>query len=170
MSDQKEKFSEFMSAAGLSTTLERVKIVSINQIFPGSIYTFSYKGNNHIIYVTATKKAVRGSYRAAKTKNLLITGFRLQGIEPDDVGMRLLMKNLFYGKQRPKYKGKLFKTPIASRILVKLSNNLPGDRVPPISTRALLAIAGNDSFRTFIFKNMLNISRYSIKESKVEEE
>ena len=156
-----------MAEAGLTTTLNRKKIVSVTQLRPGEMYNFSYKGQSFIICVTSTQRSRVGFYRASNTKNLLITGFKLHNVESVAEGMKLLVKNLFFRKKSAKYKGIVSKTPISTRVLNKLGNDTPGDRIAPSKTRALISVAGGDSFRTFIFSYMKNIRKYEVEESDV---
>lgn len=173
MSEQNKKFSDFMQGIGFTVTVNKRKIVSLNQISPGEIYSFKYKGKSFVIFVTRTRKTARGYYVAANTKNLLITGFKLPNdIPPDSIGegIKLLVKNLFFRKKSAKYKGIVSKTPISTRVLNKLGNEVPGDRIAPSKTRGLISVAGKDSFRTFIFSYMKNIRKYEVKEKPIREQ
>lgn len=168
MSEEKKKFSDFMADAGFTTSLDRKKIVSVTQLEPGSMYNFSYKGRSFIICITSTQKTRTGFYRAANTKNLLVTGFKLHDVDSVAEGMKLLVKNLFFRKKAAKYKGIVSKNPITRRIISKLGNDVPGDRIAPSKTRALISVAGIDSFRTFIFSYMKNIRKYTVEEAEVD--
>lgn len=166
MSDEQQKFSEFMQGAGFSVESGKKNIVSVFQLSPGDICHFTYNGKVSIIFITSTKKARTGFYRARNTKNLLITGFKLSEIQDVEEGMKLLIKNLIYNKRRQNnYKKSSNRTPISTRVLNKMGNNIPGDRIAKSESRALIAVAGKGSFRTYIFSKTKRMRKYTVEES-----
>jgi len=171
MSDLLKNFSGAMSDVGLRSQVSRKRIVSSFGIKPGSVYTFLYEGKPVVFYVVQTNRAPQGVYTSNKG-NKLVTGFKTE-FQPEapDLGLRLLVKNLFSTRRTAKYskvteKAIEAKDPLNEKFIREEGNAKSGDNIPPSRTKSLVAIAGLKNFRSYNFKKMSNI--YQIILSKQE--
>lgn len=135
--------------------LDKKPITKVDQLNPGDVIVFSYKGSNYSTLVVSTKRGGRDCFFVSGKNNLLLSSIK--------INFNLSIHNMFlsqlYNKARSaNYKKIAAKGKSQKTWLVKWFSFSKGSR----RENLLSGLMGRNNFRTFIFKDMSQIIKLNL--------
>ena len=154
-----KKTAEFLAEQGFGEAKIGLVTESEKLIRPGTIYVFTYQGQQVTVICVATRRTRTGLYNSNRG-NPLVTCIKLN-LDVDDpysFSTGLILKNILNDPRKAKYNSITEKSGATTRLLSRFFNKFK-DKV---REKTVMSLFGKSNFRTYNLLKMNNIFKLTL--------